>query len=241
MLAAQAEAAAFSGRLRRARDLYEQAAELARRRGFRERAATLTALGALTEAEVGFYRRAQTKARRAAGRGSSARAPAVLALARSGEVRRSQLLADELARRSPEDTVLHAVALPTIRGHISVHEGQPVAALDLLQAARPYELGVTREFPDFASLYVRGQAYLLAGRAAEAADEFQRIIDNRGLDPVSPFYALAHLRLARAHSLAGDTDGQKRAYRDFLALWEDADPDIPLLQEAKAEYGKLQD
>jgi len=241
VLAVQAEAAAFSGRLRRARDLYEQAAELASRRGFNERAASLAALGALTDAEVGFYRLAQTKAVRAVGRGNSVRAPAVLALARSGEVRRSQLLVDELARRSPEDTVLQAVALPTIRAHIKVHEGQPVAALDLLQAARPYELGVTPEFPSFASLYVRGQAYLLAGRAAEAADEFQRILDHRGLDPVSPFYALAHLRLARAYSLAGNTDGQKRAYQDFLALWKDADPDIPLLQEAKAEYNKLQE
>lgn len=241
MLAAQAEAAAFSGRLRRARELYEQAAEFARRRNAQESAATLTALEALTEAEVGYYPVAQTTAARAASLEPFARAPAVLALARSGEVARAETLSDELARRWPEDTLLHAVALPTIRAHIKVHQGQPVAALDLLQAARPYELGIPPEFPSFAAIYVRGQAYLLAGRVAEAADEFQRILDHRGLDPISPFYALAYLRLARAYSLAGDMARARQAYQDFLALWKDADPDIPVLREAKAEYAKLQE
>ena len=240
MLVAQAEAAAFSGRLRRARDLYEQAAELARRRNSEESAATLTALGALTEAEVGHYRVAQTKAAQAASLGAFARASAVLALARSGEVGRAEMLSDELARRWPEDTLLQAVALPTIRAHIKVHQGQPVAALDLLQAARRYELGMSPEFPRFAAIYVRGQAYMLAGRAAEAADEFQRILDHRSLDPVSPFYALAYFRLARAYSLAGNMARARQAYQDFLALWKDADPDIPILQEAKAEYAKLE-
>lgn len=240
MLSAQAEEAAFSGRLRRARNLFEQAVELARRRNSPKTAATLAALGALTEAEVGYYRVAQTQAARATGLGTSARPSAILALARSGEVRRAEMLSDELARRWPEDTLVHAVALPTIRAHIKVHQGQPVAALDLLQAARRYELGISPEFPSFASIYVRGQAYMLAGRVAEAADEFQRILDHRGLDPLSSFYVLAYFRLARAYSLGGDTARALKAYQDFLALWKDADPDIPILQEAKSEYARLQ-
>ncbi len=114
--------------------------------------------------------------------------------------------------------------------------GNPRKAIEVLQPARAYELS-----PDAGlyANYIRGQAYLKAGMTAGAAAEFQTVVDNRGVVPTSALYPLAHLGLARAYALAGDTTSARRAYQDFLALWKDADPDIPILQEAKAEYAKL--
>ncbi len=133
--------------------------------------------------------------------------------------------------------MLNARDLPTIRAAIELQRGNPAEAIELVQSAAPYELGGGG---GLAAIYVRGQAYLSAGRGVEAAAEFQKILDHRGVDPLSILSPLARLGLARAHALAGDEAGARRAYQDFLALWKDADPDIPILQEAKAEYAKLQ-
>ena len=127
------------------------------------------------------------------------------------------------------------MSLPTIRGRIEIQRGNPKKAIELLQAAAPYELGSSGP----AAIYVRGQAYLRAGAGTEAATEFRKIIDHRGVDPVSPLYPLAYLGLARAGVLAGETVKARKAYQDFFAFWKDADPDIPILREAKAEYAKL--
>jgi tetratricopeptide (TPR) repeat protein len=141
-----------------------------------------------------------------------------------------------LAKHFPSDTFLNGVSLPTARAAIEIQRGNPAKALEWLRSAGPYELG---QFADFLPIYVRGLAYLRAREGAQAAAEFQKILDHRGVDPLSPLYALARLGLARAYALSGEKDKSRSAYQDFLALWKDADPDIPVLKEAKTEYAKL--
>ena len=113
----------------------------------------------------------------------------------------------------------------------------PEKAIEALQAATPYELGTAQ---GLLPIYIRGQAYLQAKRGAEAAAEFQKIVDHRGITPTFPEHSLAKLGLGRAYRLTGDSAKARAAYQDFFALWKDADPDVPILKEAKAEYAKLQ-
>jgi len=141
-----------------------------------------------------------------------------------------------LAKRFPSATLLNIVSLPTARAAIEIQRGNPAKAIEFLRPAGPYELG---NHAQFIPIYVRGLAYLRARQGVQAAAEFQKILDHRGVGPLSPLYALAHLGSARAYALAGETSKSRTAYQDFLALWKDADPDIPILQAAKAEYAKL--
>jgi tetratricopeptide (TPR) repeat protein len=237
MLATQANAAAFSGQLQRFRELNRQALDLLQRQNLKEIAANLEAEQARTEAEVGDYRRARQRAQTAlaVSGGMFVKIAAAYALALSGDLERAQALAKEAGQRFSTDAIINAVVLPMIGGAIELQRGHPGQAIELLQAVTPYELGD----PGFAAIFIRGQAYLRAGSGSEAAVEFQKILDHRGVAPLSLLHPLAHLGLARAHALEGDTAGARRAYQDFLALWKDADPDIPILQEAKAEYAKL--
>ena len=168
-------------------------------------------------------------------RGIGVATVAAQALALAGDITQAEAIADDLAERFPKNTMLHAVELPTIRGIIEIQRGHPAAAIELLRAASPYELG----YDGLQAVYVRGQAYLGTGAGVEAAVEFQKILDHRGVAPVSPLYPLAHLGLARAYALSGDSAKSRRFYQDFLALWRDADPDVPILLEAKSEYAKL--
>jgi tetratricopeptide (TPR) repeat protein len=146
-----------------------------------------------------------------------------------------------LARQFPTDALLNRYWLPTLRAAIEINRHNPGKAIDLLQAVAPYDLG---EAPPLAGtlypVYIRGQAYLLLHQGNEAAAEFQKFLDHRGIVTSFPLGALAHLGLARAYVLQGDTAKAKTAYQDFLTLWKDADPDIPILKQAKAEYAKLQ-
>ena len=127
---------------------------------------------------------------------------------------------------------MNAVQLPTARAAVEIRRGNPGKAIELLRAAAPYELG------DLGAVYARGEAYLAARAGAEAAAEFQKILDHQGA-ATGTVYPLAHLGLGRAWALAGDSARSRKAYQDFLALWKDADPDIPILQEARQEYAKL--
>ena len=158
---------------------------------------------------------------------------AALALGLAGEVGQAQKLIDELGRRFPSDTLMNAVWLPTARAAVEVRHGNPGRAIELLRAAAPYEMG------NLGAVYARGQAYLAARAGAEAAAEFQKILDHQGAATVGSVYPLAHLGLGRAWALAGDSARSRKAYQDFLAIWKDADPDIPILQEARQEYAKL--
>jgi tetratricopeptide (TPR) repeat protein len=142
---------------------------------------------------------------------------------------------DDLARRFPSDTLLQNVAIPALSALTALNHKAPDQAIDALRAAAPFDYSFVFPFP----VYIRGQAYLEAKRGADAAAEFQRIIDHRGLNPTSPEHALAKLGLGRAYVAAGDTAKAKAAYQDFLALWKDADLDVPILKQAKAEYAKL--
>jgi len=160
-----------------------------------------------------------------------------LTQAMAGDTRQAGAIVDELTKRFPSDTLVNDVWGPTVRSQIEVRLGNPGRAIELLQVASPYEAGfIARRVPN----YVRGQAYLKARQGKEAGAEFQKILDNRGVCTTAPICALSHLQLARARALSGDDAGARTAYQDFFALWKDADPDIPILKEAKAEYGKLQ-
>jgi len=156
-------------------------------------------------------------------------------LAISGQADQALALADDLGKRFPQNTMVNAVAVPIIRASVELERGNATAAIELLKSAKPYEYG-----EGFLSFYIRGNAHLRTGAGREAAAEFQKILDHRGVSWFWPVvYPLAQLGLARAHALAGDLAQSRKAYQDFFALWKDADPDIPILQQAKAEYAKL--
>jgi tetratricopeptide (TPR) repeat protein len=241
MLSLQAAAAEYAGKLQEAGKLRQRSMQLARRLGRIENAATTAVSQALREASLGNYQNArrQAEAALAIAPASNVQQIAALALAWAGDVARAQTLADDLGQRFPTDTLLNARALPTIRAASEIQRGNPARAVELLETASLYELGGGPGNFGRASIYTRGQAYLRLGKGDEAALEFQKILDHPGLAALGPLRPLAQLGLARARALAGDTAGARRAYQDFLALWKDADPDIPILQEAKAEYAKL--
>jgi len=240
----QAQAAAYAGQLQKSRQFCRQSVELAQRQHLVEPAGLTAALEALTEAQFGNAGRARQRAREALGmaRGASTYGVAGEALAFSGDFRKAQAVADELARRFPNDTLVRSLSIPVIRAAIQVERGDPRAAIESLRQVVPYDMGSGGPRPvigPYSPIYVRGLAYLRAGRGPEAAVEFQKIVDHSGVYSVSPLRALAVLGLARAYALAGDTAAARKSYQDFLALWKDADPDIPILRQANAEYSKL--
>jgi eukaryotic-like serine/threonine-protein kinase len=241
---------AYSGHLQQARAMTQHAMDLAQRAGEQERAALYQAGAAVRDA---FFENASEAKRAAAAalalsKGRDVEYGAALALALSGDSSRSEALATDLERRFPEDTSVRFSYLPTIRALSSLHHGEPAKAIELLQIAVPFELAVPGSggsegylfLGALSPIYVRGEAYLAAHRGAEAAAEFQKILDHRGIVISDPIGALAHLQLGRAFALSGDNTKAKAAYQDFLALWKDADPDVPILKQAKAEYAKLQ-
>jgi len=159
---------------------------------------------------------------------------AVLAMALCGEAVQARRLIDELVQRRPKDTRINGIWAPMIRAAIELQRGKAQAAVELLEGAKRYEAGA-----QFWPQYLRGQAYLKLGRGAEAAVEFQKILDHRGHSPLSVLYPLADLGLARAVAMSGDAAKARQAYQDFFALWKDADADLPVLIEAKKESEKL--
>jgi eukaryotic-like serine/threonine-protein kinase len=248
LLASEADSAAYSGLLGEARDFSRRAVALVTRAGENETAAGYEADAALREALFGnpVKARQQAAAVLAISNGRDAHYRAALALALAGDAVRAQALADELGKRFPEDTVVRINFLPTLQAQIALSRNDTSKAIEALEAAVPYELGSGAPGPVWqrsgAVLYpvfVRGEAYLATHQGKEAAAEFQKILDHRGIVLNEPIGALAHLQLARAYAMQGDTAKARAAYQDFLALWKDADPDIPILKQAKAEYAKL--
>jgi tetratricopeptide (TPR) repeat protein len=248
MANAEALALARSGRLTLARQSSGRAIDLAGQEGGREAAASYQAARAVWEAVCGNAAEAKTNATAALAlsNGRDVEYSAGLALALSGDSSQSQPLADDLAKRFPEDTFARFTYVPVLRALSALERGKPTDSVERLQIALPYELAVNGlNFSHFYlgglhSAYVRGEALLAAHRYAEAAAEFQKILDHRGIVGLDPIGALAHLQLARAFVLTGDKIKAKPAYQDFLTLWKDADPDIPILRQARAEYAKLQ-
>jgi serine/threonine protein kinase len=244
----EALALARSGRLTLARQASSRAMNLARQAGEREVAVSYHAARAAWEAVCGNAAEGKRNAAEALAL-SNARDveyAAGLALALSGDPSRAQSLADDLETRFPEDTFAKFTYVPVLGALSALKSGKPTDSVELLQVALRYELAVNgMNFSHFYlgglhSAYVRGEALLAAHRYPEAVDEFQKILDHRGIVGADPIGALAHLQLGRAFVLSGDTIKAKAAYQDFLALWKDADPDVPILAQAKAEYARLQ-
>jgi predicted Zn-dependent protease len=161
-------------------------------------------------------------------------ADAATALGRAGSEAEAEKLAAELAQARPLDQFTQYVDVPGIRAAIELNRGSAAKALDLLEPSKPYDRANTL------TRLLRAEAYLHAGRASDAEQEFQGLIALKSAHPTDPRIPLAQVGLARAYALAGDRTQARAAYQDFLALWKDADPDIPILNEAKAEYAKLQ-
>jgi eukaryotic-like serine/threonine-protein kinase len=245
LLGYEAETTAYFGQVRKAREFSRQAVASAEHAEQRETAADYEAYAAVREALFGFPTKAQQQAaaalRLSAGR--DAQYGAALALAWTGRAERAQALADDLGQRFPEDTIAQFNYLPTIRARLALSRNDSSKAIEALEPATPYEMGT----PNCCTLspfglypvYVRGEAYLRARRGREAASEFQKILDHPGVVTNEPIGALAHLQIGRAYAMQGDTAKARAAYQDFLTLWKDADPDIPILIAAKAEYAKL--
>ena len=242
----QALVQARSGHLQLARRLSSRAVDLALQEGEREAAATYQAAAAVWEALYGNAIEARRNAVAALGlsNGRDAEYAAALALAVAGDPLRSQALAGDLEKRFPEDTFARFTYVPVLRALSALDRAQPAACVERLQASLPYELAVNGlDFNLYLgglhSAYVRGEALVAAHQYAEAAAEFQKILDRRGIVGADPIGALAHLQLGRTFALSGDRARAKTAYQDFLSLWKDADPDIPILKQAKAEYAAL--
>jgi eukaryotic-like serine/threonine-protein kinase len=233
----------YMGRLGKAGELSRQAADVAKRNDQKETAALWLLNAALREAEVGNVTEAREQAASALASASTrdAQIVAALAFARAGNSARARTMADDLNKRSPLNTLLNGYWLPTIRAAIELNGKQPEKAVELLEAASSYEFGEPSPIGGtLYPVYLRGEAYLNAGQGQQAAAEFQKLIDHRNTVQNFVLGALAHLQIARAFALSGDRARTYAAYQDFLTLWKDADPDIPILKQAKAEYAKLQ-
>jgi eukaryotic-like serine/threonine-protein kinase len=245
----EAETAAYSGHLVKARELSRLAVTLAQNAKKRETAADHEAAAALREALFGNMGDARERAAAAlalsGGRNVKFGAGLALALAQTPAQTaiQAQRLAEDMAKSFPENTVVQFNYLPTLHGQMALDRKNAKDAIEILQKAAPYELGSPGDgsfIPAMYPVYIRGEAYLASSQGREAAIEFQKILAWRGVVVNEPIGALAHLGLGRALKLQGDGAKARAAYRKFLTLWKDADPDIPILRAAKSEYSKLE-
>ena len=244
---AQSLAAARTGQLRRARTLAREAFDAAEGRGLREMAAGFESAVAVWEAFSGNLSASRQRAATALGisNGRDVMYAGGFALALAGDVTRAEALANDLERQYPRDTLVRFTYVPTLRALAALARNQPAVAIELLRANTPYERAVPATafnlfFGSMYPVYVRGQAYAASGQHQQAAAEFQKILDHPGLMMGDPAGARARLEKARSLARAGDRAAARSAYQDFLALWENADPDVPILAQAKADYAKLQ-
>jgi serine/threonine protein kinase/tetratricopeptide (TPR) repeat protein len=244
LLSFQSDTEAYFGHLVKARDFSRRAVDSAVRNDSKETAALWQVCAALREAEIGntVVAKQDVAAALALAPGRDVKLFAALASARVGETTRAKTITEELEKNYPSDTMLKVYWLPTIKAAMELDANNPAQAVVFLEAAAPYELATPPQLQEgtMYPVYIRGQARLSAHNGAAAAIEFQKFLDHRGVTLNFPLGALAHLGLARAYALSGDSAKSKTAYNDFLTLWKDADPDIPILQQAKAEYAKLQ-
>jgi eukaryotic-like serine/threonine-protein kinase len=245
MLFLEGDTSAYYGHIKDAREFSRRSIDSAQRAGEKDATAIYSGLSGLREASFGNSKEAKRQANLALKLSSSRDVLnyAALTLAYSGDDAQARALADDLNKSFPEDTLVQFNYLPSIRGKLALNKGNASDAIKYLEASLPYELGVSRA-GDFVGalmlpVFLRGQAYLASRQGGKAAAEFQKILDHRGLVLNQPIGALAHLGLGRAYVLQGDTVKAKAAYQDFLTLWKDADQDIPILRQAKAEYAKL--
>ena len=241
MLGAESDTAAYGGQFAKARELTRRAADSAQRADEKETAAGYEAEAAVRDALVANLGLAkqQAQAALALSTGRDVQAVSAIALGLAGDSAQATRLAEDLAKRFPEDTIVQLDYLPMIHAAAALQSGSATRALEALAPTAPYELGAI-SWVTLYPAYLRGEAYVTTHQGNLAAAEFQKILDHACVVQNGPIGALAHLGLARAYVLSGDTAKAKSTYQDFLALWKDADPDIPILGEAKAEYAKLQ-
>ena len=240
---------AYSGRLEEARKMSRRAADLARNAGRRDAEALYETDAAVREALFGNAVAARQRAARAGGLSKSRDVVygAAFTLALSGDSSQAQQLIDDLSRRLPEDTKVRLIFAPTLRALLALNHNRPSNALEMLQSAIPYELAIPNEggseyllgADSLYPAYVRGLAYLATHQGPEAVVEFQKIVDHPIIVLCDPIGAVARMQLARAYALSGDKTKAMSAYQDFLRLWKDADPDIPILQQVHAEVAKF--
>src|SRR5208282_3244731 len=242
MLNTHADTQAYYGRLEKARDLARRATDSAVRSDAKETGAQWLAYQGLREAELGNV----TAARQAVARalalapGRDVKVVAALALARTGETAQSRTILEALQKSEPTNTLLKVYWFPVLEASIAMAQQAPDRAIVALEPALPYELGGPPPGIAMYPPYIRGLAYLAQRNGPAAAAEFQKFLDHPGIVQNFLLGSLAHFQIGRAYAIAGDTAKAKAAYRDFFTLWKDADPDIPILKQAKAEYAKLQ-
>ena len=235
----QAGRAASLGQFRQSRQLAVRSAEIAQRFNQQQLAANARTNLAASEAFAGNLTQARESAAAAlrvapASDLTPGAAPgAALVLALAGDARQAQAIIDDLQKRFPTDTLLHAIDFSAIHAAVELTQGNGEKAIEALQAAKPYDRG------NMAVAYLRGLAYLQTKSTGEASAEFQKILDQPTRAFSTVFSPLAHLGLARSAAQAGDTARSRKSYQDFFALWKDADPDTPILKQAKTEYDAL--
>ena len=239
----ESETAAYNGEFAKSRELTRRAADSAERTNENETAAEYLGHSAVREALVGNMDAAKQDAKASMLRSDSRQGNAfsAIALALAGDSAQAARLSDDLRKNFPADTIVQYDDLPMIRAATALHSGDASRAVEALAEAEPYELGQTNYSFTFAlyPVYLRGQAYLAAKQGAAAQVEFKKILDHYSVVGNQPIGALARLGLARSYTLQGDIPKARAAYSDFLSLWKNADPDVPLLKEAKAEVAKL--
>jgi eukaryotic-like serine/threonine-protein kinase len=244
LLSFQSDTEGYHGQLAQARDYCRRAVDAAIRSDARESAAMWKVNEALREVEFGnaVLAKEDVAAALKLSPGRNVKLLAALTLARTGETVQAKALADELEKNYPSETLLKVYWLPTVRAALDLDTNNSTQALQSLEAAAPYELGLPEQFQlgTMYPVYLRGLAYLSAHNGTAAAAQFQRILDHPGITINFPTGALAHLQLGRAYAMSGDPAKARTAYQDFLNLWKAADPDVPVLKEGKAEYAKLQ-
>jgi hypothetical protein len=235
---ARAQVEYYYGHIRTARSLMQQAMELSAKSGIGPRD---HADQALQEAEAGnpseTLRMAAADLPGAPAKGR--RDAWAIALARAGDTERARQLADSVDRDFPLDTLEQNYCLPTIRAAIKLREHKAAAAIQILQPVLKYDLAMAEPFNSVYPAYLRGLAYLELGDGAQAAAEFQKLLEHRGIVATSIIGSLSHLQLARAEGMMGDRAAAQKSYLEFFALWKGADPDIPIYREARKEYAQF--
>jgi tetratricopeptide (TPR) repeat protein len=237
MLVAQADTEAWYGRLKNARELIRRAIDSAERNDAKETAAVYQAAAALYEVDLGNWQqgRADANAAMKLAPNRNVQQMGALVLARTGDTAAAEKLADKLDKTFPLDTLVQRNWLPVIRAAIALQRKDANRAVEFLQAANEIELGDNRLLP----AYLRGDAYLMLHDGKHAEAEFRKYIDHHCLVRNAPWGALARLGLGRAYAMEGDTFKARAAYQEFLTIWKNADPDLPILKQAKEEYAKL--
>lgn len=242
LLRAEANTAAYAGHLKQSRELSTRAIAAARRAVGNKEAAWHEADAATIEALFGNKIEAKQRAAEALvlSNGRDVQYAAGLALALNGSAGRAKALADDLAKRFPEDTMVQFNFVPTLRAQIALSNRDVSRAVEALETTSPFELGDMQGNNPLFCIYLRGKAYLAAQHGAEASGEFQKIIDHQGVIVNSPIGALAYLQIGRAYAMQGNIAKARSAYADFLNLWKEADSDIPVLNRSQSGVCELE-